>query len=143
MESGIIKQDRGDLRGAFDDYLRAVSIFPALAEAHFRLGDMLMSQRRYREALGEFDTALKHDRSLTEAHCAMGEIHHQLGDDMKAEAEFRESIRTKPEYIQAWVNLGNLLMNSGRFAEAKTVFTEAQQHAVDPADRQQLQRYLL
>src|SRR5438309_11935677 len=51
----------------------------------------------------------------------------EKGDVAVAEKDFREAIKTDPSSPEGYVNLGNLFLGEGKYAEAKEQFQEALQ----------------
>lgn len=95
------------------------------ALAHYDLG-IYAQQTNPQAALYEFNQALALDAQLTEAVHAKAVLFHlsfrRLGE---AEALYREALRQKAGYSEAKVNLGSLLAEQGRHAEAMVLYEEA------------------
>jgi Tfp pilus assembly protein PilF len=94
------------------------------ALAHYDLG-IYAQQTNPQAALYEFNQALALDSELTEAVHAKAVLFHlsfrRFGE---AEALYREALRQKAGYSEAKVNLGNLLAEQGRHAEAIALYEE-------------------
>ena len=48
-----------------------------------------------------------------------GDLLKDLGKLQESELSYRTAIRIKPDYAEAYINLGNILRNDGKFKEAK------------------------
>lgn len=73
----------------------AVSLDPALAEAHFELGVVLADQGQAQRAASEFGSAVALDPQWAEAHYRLGQVYRQSGESDKARSEFDESERLR------------------------------------------------
>jgi TolB-like protein len=127
--------DPGVLGRALDSARRAVALDPGLAEAHkaeaLVLGQMgdeeasfaalrraLQANPRYMPALGNLA------------------VHHYIAGDLAAsERAFRRSRAVEPDsaFTLAW--LAYLMTQTGRFAEAETIYDELDSRVKDPASR--------
>ena len=93
--------------------------------AHYDLG-IYAQQTNPQAALYEFNQALALNPRLTEAlHAKAVLFHLAFRRASEAEALYREALRQKPGYSEAKVNLGNLLAEEGRHAEAIALYEEA------------------
>ena len=93
-------------------------------------GDELSRTGKPREALTILEMALrlrKHDPQVwfTKGVCLL-----KLGDREGALAAIAHAAELKPDMVQAWNNLGSILCQEGRFAEAEPYFDRGL--AVDP-----------
>lgn len=61
----------GDVDGAIAEFERLVRESPGYAKAHFSLGLILVSQKRFTEALARFTSAVEHDPDDTEARLSL------------------------------------------------------------------------
>jgi Tfp pilus assembly protein PilF len=95
------------------------------ALVHYDLG-IYAQQTNPQAALYEFEQALALNPQLTEAvHAKAVLFHLSFRRPGEAEALYREALRQKAGYSEAKVNLGNLLAEQGRFAEAVALYEEA------------------
>jgi type IV pilus biogenesis/stability protein PilW len=96
------------------------------AEIHHDLAVEALKAGRPQDAMREYDTALKLDPDLPQAHLGRGLVlEHGFGRTGEAEAEYRRAIASKPAYSDAHNNLGQLLARTGRYEEAIKHFDEA------------------
>ena len=70
----------------------------------------------------------------------MGIFAVKRGPEFLAEAvrEFQQSIAMNPEYIPAYLNLGNIYMHLGRRSEARQLFEEVLEREHNAAAEEQL-----
>jgi tetratricopeptide (TPR) repeat protein len=54
----------------------------------------------------------------------LGNVHRHLGETARAEAEYRGAIAIEPYFVPAWVNLADLLRETGRDAEGVAVLEQ-------------------
>ncbi|HEV2423962.1 MAG TPA: tetratricopeptide repeat protein [Terriglobia bacterium] len=73
----------------------AISLDPALAEAHFELGVVFADQGHARQAAPEFARAAALDPQWAEAHYRLGQAYRQAGESDKARSELEESERLR------------------------------------------------
>jgi predicted CXXCH cytochrome family protein len=64
----------------------------------------------------------------------LGNVHRHLGETARAEAEYRGAIAIEPYFVPAWVNLADLLRESGRDAEGIAVLEQGLRTAPRSAD---------
>lgn len=92
---------------------------------HNNLGQALMSERRFDEARGHLEAAVRIDPNSYRALNNLGMAQFELGHTDDALANFRRSIELNPQYAQAHVNLGNALLKLDRPLEALSCFEAA------------------
>jgi tetratricopeptide (TPR) repeat protein len=68
---------------------KALSLDPALTEAHLQLGNLYSHGRKYAEAIPEYERALKLDPNLPDAHYRLGQAYTHVGDRDRAQREFQ------------------------------------------------------
>ena len=82
---GAIVETSSDLNGAATLFRRAIAAKPSLRLAHFHLGRILANQRRYPEAIAEFNRSLEPADSQTPGFLyALGATRARSGDRRKA-----------------------------------------------------------
>lgn len=115
-------------RGAANaDYARKLS-----AWAHNRRGELYADEGKDREALEEFEAAVKLDPTLWRAIHNRGVSKASIGDLKAAIADFDRTIEMSPNYANAWFNRGELKYDQGDFAGAAADYTRAIQ--IQPRD---------
>lgn len=116
--------------GRFDEsieaYRQAVRVEPDFAEAHGRLGRMLLQQsKNLDEAIFELREALRLDPELAWVHQCLGIALKDQGRVDEALAEQRETVRLTPRSGLAHRSLGDCLRMLGRHREAVIAFRTA------------------
>jgi tetratricopeptide (TPR) repeat protein len=109
----------GKVPEAVTAFRDSVRLQPDYAEAHVNLGIALKKQGKVTEAVDEYLTALRVKPGLVQAHynLALALTMRKKLDD--AVAEYREAIRLDAAHIAAHANQGAVLMDLGRFSEAR------------------------
>ena len=107
------------------------------ADSLNRRAILLHESRRTQEAVFFFRRALALNPDFAAAHCGLGNALSALGLLDEAEAAYRNAIAAAPEFIDAKVCLGILLLTRGRYADAWPWFDAG--HAPDPEARRVVQ----
>lgn len=104
---------------------------PQDGRAHANLGVVLKNLRRYEEAIEAYRTAMVLTPDEAAVMNNMGLSLSQLGDrDEAAALWLRRAIRVKPDFADAWLNLGLVMRNQNRIEQAMAFCHKAL--AVDP-----------
>ncbi len=109
------------LAAAERNAVKALSLAPDHAEAHFVLGFVLGLTKRAERAMAESRHALDLDPNLAFAHAMMGLHALHLGRGEETEGHIREALRLSPFDVQAfpWFAIVGFAKNSlGRYKEA-------------------------
>lgn len=114
------------------DYRTAVTIWqdtvakrPHNPRAHVNLGNALVKQGAFDEAMISYTNALRMKRDYEEAHLNLGIALSRQGKFKEAIAYYVEAIRLRPHYAEAHNGLGHALLMEGELAEAIAHFSEA------------------
>lgn len=89
------------------------------------MGDIRLRQGRPRDALREFDAAVRMVQSFPEAHSNRGVALQELGRLADALAAEDKALTLRPKYATAHFNRGNILRDLGRKDEAIAAYGEA------------------
>ncbi len=108
------------------------------AQSSFKLGMAFLSEGRHAPALREFTKAEGLAPDDPEIQYYLGATYWLRRELTLAEQKFRRALALKPNYSEAWNDLGALYMDQGRFAEAvpalesalKNVFYSSQEVAL-------------
>jgi tetratricopeptide (TPR) repeat protein len=107
------------------DYDSALTIWQDTVEkcpnnprAHNGLGLALMQTGKVREAIGQYEQALRLKPDSAEAHNNLGIALEQAGRAQEATEQYEQALRINPDYPDARNNLGIALMGQGRLQEA-------------------------
>jgi tetratricopeptide (TPR) repeat protein len=121
----------GHPKEALAEVTRATQLAPADADARYYLGRLYFSADNAPAALDAFKETIALDPSSVRAHAQLGQTYEALGRFSEAEAAYRTAIRLENDQPKksGWpdYNLGVLLLNDGRTAEAVKCFRQALQ----------------
>ncbi len=105
--------------------LKALSIDPELAEAHFARGLLLWTHTNrfpHEQAIQSYKRALELNPNLDDAHHQLGVIYFHLGLFDKAEAEIRKTLEINPGNMLARFRYGVIDMYRGNYEAAYELF---------------------
>ena len=124
IRAGLLEED-GHLIEASNEYRASLSKRPGFVEALLglgkvegELGDRAGARREYERALA----ASPNDPMVAMIYAVFLAKNGLNGD---AVALYRRAIAIAPDYLQAWVNLGALYRDQGKFKEAKECYEQA------------------
>jgi tetratricopeptide (TPR) repeat protein len=123
LRQGIAAQQRKDLNAAIDDYRRALSIDPKLAEARANLGAALSEAGQFDAAIAEDTKALASVPDQTAVRMNLGLAYYKKGDMEDAHAAFSAVHLGRPQDVAAAVLLGYTDIKLGKSSEAAAMLT--------------------
>jgi tetratricopeptide (TPR) repeat protein len=88
-------------------------------------GNLLYARDRLEEAREAYESALKLEPSLADAHFGMGNVLYDLGRFEEAAEAYARAVRLKPYFDEAHKNLGDALFMQKRYEEALAAFSKA------------------
>lgn len=116
---GAIHVGEGDFDRAADAFQARVDVSPNSADAHRRLGEVLLQRSRHDEALAEFMAALLIDPGTVRAYAGVGQLRLQQGRYAEAAEAAQRAVDLDPAHPGARYSLGAALLRSGRKAEGQ------------------------
>lgn len=128
---GAAQRHLAQMDGALDAYERAVELDPRYAQAWSNRGEWKLMRGENQAALDDLDRALSLDGTLVEALNNRVAALFELGRLKDAEAAARAAIERYPGQAALHVNLGNVLLHSGKGRPAVRAFKKALE--CDPA----------
>ena len=143
---GNLLRSRGWIDEAIAAYRTAIRIDPHYYDAHFNLGEVLLSQSELAEDISERARALKNDAkasfrsafrcrpAFAQGHFELGNLYFDQGRYDDAIDAYRETVRIKPSFVEAHFNLGNSFYYGGSAFEAIAAYREAIKHKPDYAE---------
>ena len=87
---------------------------------HIKRAENYLKQKKFREAILEYRTALQQDAQLGEARLKLADIYSQQGDTQNAYREYIRAADVLPDNVDAQLKAGAMLLMGNRLAEAKT-----------------------
>lgn len=122
---GLVHVQCGEPEKGVGLIAQAIAVKPDFAEAHYNLGNALLSLGRAGEALASFDRALQLTPRDPQYHFERGNALKDLGRLDEALSSYDAAIRLSPGYAEAHNNRGIALKDSGRPAEALASYDRA------------------
>ncbi|MEJ2034520.1 MAG: tetratricopeptide repeat protein [Deltaproteobacteria bacterium] len=126
-ESPVADQPRAaapenGLHGSLAQAKQAVEAEPSSAEAHIRLGTLLLEKGSLEEAGKAFDDALDLKPRSHEAMTGKGIVLARQGQDQAAEEIFKKALLLNPNPVRVYYQLGLLYEKKGDFDQAISVY---------------------
>ncbi len=116
---GLSLWKAGRLEEAERALRRTLEIDPRHLKAHLNLGRVLIDAGLPEQAIANVEVAVSIAPGVAEAHRMLGRAHHCLGHQESAAAAYRRALQLDPHDAWAENNLGVLLLEQGRLAEAR------------------------
>ncbi len=133
---GWALRQHGDCQNA-EKYLRkATNLDDKLAYAHSNLSVVLLDQGKTEEALKEAKRAIDGDSQKPIYHVVYGNALLATGDAKAAIVQYDAATKLRPDYENAYYNLGRAFQKDGQIGEAKAALSEALK--LDPKDERVL-----
>jgi tetratricopeptide (TPR) repeat protein len=111
--AGEAYESQGNHDLAIREYQEVLALDPRRPGIHFRLGRALLS-RSQAEALKEFEQELQLDPTNANAAYELAEIHRKSGQFDKAQEFFEIALKHYPDFEEAQVGLGRVLIALGK-----------------------------
>ncbi len=93
--------------------------------SHYNLGNFYMDRREYKKAIQSYETSIGIRPGVLPPLVNAAFAHVALGDPQGAEKSLKKGLEIDAESLAANINLGMLLGEQGRLAEAETYFHQA------------------
>ncbi len=120
--------DSGAFAAAHEDLARALNIDPASYQAHYLLGNTLVQQRQIDAAVAEYQAAITIAPEKPRTYYQLALVKVIQGDMNGVEQALAKAVAADERYAPAYTELGDLLMQQGRFAEAVEPLRKAIQY---------------
>lgn len=117
-EKGVVLLHEGRYDEALDAIDKALRLDSAQSGLHLSRGTILLELGRAEEAVASYDRAIELGEK-GEAHYGLGCAYEQLGAPERALEEYARAVALSPSLVRARQNLGCLLLENGRFEEAR------------------------
>ena len=110
---------KGQVDKATEEYLASLMARPDSWDAHYNLGNYYLGQNRPKEALAEYDEAVKREPQAILALVNAAMAHARLGETAKAEEKLNEALKITPDSAAARYNLGLIKAEQGDLPAAE------------------------
>lgn len=115
---GVLARARGNAKEAEADFLKAVKIEPAFADAYMRLSAIYADQGRFGEAEKAIRKSLQLKKQGADGYAYLGYVYMREKHPAEAEAAFRKSIAISKDDWFAHLELGRLRYDEKRYLQA-------------------------
>jgi tetratricopeptide (TPR) repeat protein len=115
--------DRGDVAEAVKQFRRATTLLATNATAWNYFGVALQRAGEPDDAASAYQTALRLDRDLVEAHFNLGNLWLEQNRPDAAKAEFTAFTLRRPNYGLGWLKLGLAQLKTGELTPAERSFS--------------------
>ena len=141
--AGEANESQGYYDAAIREYREVLALAPARPGIHFRIGRSLLLRAKplsgadassaRTEAMKEFEEELRVDPTSANAAYELGEIHRQSGEMEKAADLFARALEHYPDFDEAQIGLGRVLMTSGQTGAGLAAPSESR--LLEPGER--------
>ncbi len=125
IRDGLIRLREKDLEGSARRFQELLGKGIESFEVHYYLGRALVGMKRFREAAGHFESALRYQPAYAAAYRALAECEVATGDRRRAIQALRRGRDAAPRDALLRIRLGELLRDQGDLAGAAAVMREA------------------
>jgi len=108
---------------------RAIELKPESAAAIISLGEVYWRQKRLQESEGTLLAGLKLDDKSWHGHFTLARLYWDLGDIKKAAAPLGKTLQLKPDFAEAHLLAGNVLLKVGQQQRALREYEEYLKYA--------------
>lgn len=115
----------GNYGNAIFEYQRILSIDSTNRSALFQLAQLYARNAQHELASQCFEKLIASDSTNSFYHKQYGTFASQSGDPLTAMLEFKEAVRYNPRDVEAYILLGNNLLELEQYEEADSLMTEA------------------
>ena len=129
---GFALRQNGQLKDAEKYLKQAIEAKPTMGEAHANLSVVYYDQSNWADALSEAQKAVKANADQAIFRCVLANALSKTGDLKGASQEYKMAIQLKPDYQNAYYNLGRVLNELGEVNDAKYSLSKALE--LDPND---------
>jgi tetratricopeptide (TPR) repeat protein len=117
--------EQGNFGGALTSVKKAIERDQNLGDARWLLGRIQLRTGAVRDALVNFQAALRLKPSRVEALANMGDAYDELRDSAQAIKNYQDALKRAPEHGEWWYRLGQLQLDKGKRDEARVALSEA------------------
>ena len=125
IQRGSVRANLGQLAEARSDLEAALEADPESAEAHLRLGGVLLAEGEEDAARASFGRAAETaavPRLEAQAHATLADLSRRAGDFRSAAESFARALDADPRYTEAMSGFASLLGQAGRYREAAALY---------------------
>jgi len=125
FDSGIIKQNNENYKGAIADYNKAIDINPKLVKVYNNRGNAKSDLKDYKGAISDFNKAIAIEPNDIYAYCNRGLAKTKIKDYNGAISDFTKAISIDPKDISSYMGRGITQHIAGNKKEACSDWSKA------------------
>ena len=126
---------RDNLANSMNRFVGSVRAARGNPDAHYLLGDFHQGRGRHREAIEEFNKAIRIDPLFVKAFNGIAVSLDQMGEHERAQEYYQAALAIKPDLDYLYNNLGYSYLLQERYEEAAAAFEKANTLAGGQASR--------
>jgi type IV pilus assembly protein PilF len=132
----IMHQSFGRLEEASAAYAKAIELKNPFSEAHTNYGNLLMDQKRYDDAIAQYDIALNDVMYATPfiAQGNSGFAHFKKGDTTNAISHLKSALTLNPKYCLGFLQLGQVYESVNNTVDSCKAFAKYRENCPDRGD---------
>jgi len=120
-----IQASRNDWRAAEQTLTKLKGALPSQPVGYYQLGLLYKAQKKYDQALAEFDLALKQEPYAAEPLTAIVNVLLEQGHADKAIVRINQAIQASPDHLVAQLLLANVYTRQKKYADAEAALRKA------------------
>lgn len=132
---GTVRHSLGDLSGAIADYTKVIQLDPDRLDAYFNRGAMFAAIGDYYKTIQDFSKLIDFAPTASK-HYNRGTIYYLMAEYEQAIEDFSQAVALEPEFIAAYLYLGNAYhaLDNSESATTNYAIANAIEDRLDPQD---------
>ncbi|HJQ80748.1 MAG TPA: tetratricopeptide repeat protein [Lacipirellulaceae bacterium] len=122
-----VAEQRKNWPAAVADMQALLKIDPENATAHYRLGQALFMQKKYKEGFDELSAARRIDKNLPDPYVPAALFYDQQGMMNEAQQAFDRAVKNDPKDVNTLANYGQWLIKAGKLDQAEQTLAKARE----------------
>jgi Tfp pilus assembly protein PilF len=123
----MVAEQRKNWAAAASDTQALLKLDPENAGGHFRLGQALFMQKKYKEGFDELSAARRIDKSLFDPFVYAALFYDQQEMAAEAQQAFDRAVKNDPKDVNTLANYGQWLIKTGKLDQAEQVLAKARE----------------
>lgn len=123
FEEALLLDERGDVKAARSQYLKAIDEDDCTSDAYCNMGIIESQIGNNPKAIGYFTLALKSDPRHYEAHYNLANLYAEVGNFTLARIHYEVALEIEPSFPNCYFNLGLTLAMIKQYVRAIEVLT--------------------
>jgi len=121
--AALLYNDKGELDKAVAHLEESLNIAPEFTEARLELADILVTQKKFNKAKGQYRLALTHSPGDIQTSLAMALLHQTLGEKERAKELFRGITEPADRWPEIYTLINQQYIEHRRYDEAHRLLT--------------------